>query len=251
MHMEFVENVKDYISEEFLGIETYGIGDPTPFFSEEITSTDELVDATIKSIISSDNGYFELTISVEGKGERTFKIMKGTSLRMSMLLPKTCPGAYTEHVIVEIIDVSETEVSMKVVYIEAEVEDYEDDLQQPVINLPHTYIVDEKYEYGTESPFYYQPKEITFDAYTKLSSVSKKENGKFNIVISCGEDEDSLQDYEYEVSEGTILNLNICELNGGWVYGHAVLDCKVKVSDLSENKVTLTLLEEGEENLDK
>ena len=70
MYMEFVENVKDYISEEFLGIEIYGIGDPTPFFSEKITSNDELVDATIRSINPSDNGYFELTISVEGKGEK-------------------------------------------------------------------------------------------------------------------------------------------------------------------------------------
>ena len=88
MHMEFVENVKDQISEEFLGIETYGIGDSTPFFSEKITTNDELVDATIKSINPSDNGYFELTISVEGKRDRTFKIMKGSARRMSMLLPK-------------------------------------------------------------------------------------------------------------------------------------------------------------------
>lgn len=71
------------------------------------------------------------------------------------------------------------------------------------------------------------------------------------MIVSYGEDENSLVDETYIVSDGDVLSMNVTVLDGGWVYGHAVLSCKVKFEELSENKVTLTMIEIGEENLDK
>lgn len=251
MHKEIVENRKWNNVEKFFRTGIYETGTPIPFIPEDITSDNELTNASIKAISSVGNAEYELIISVEGRGDTSYQIKKGSSLKMSMLLLNGSSGVHTEHVIIEIEDVSEKQVAIKVVSIEDDVEDFEDEFNQPAINLPHVYTVDETDEKGNEMPFFYQPKEVTYDAYSKLKSVSNLSGNKFRMVITCGEDEDSLNDYEYEVTEGSVLNLNICELSGNWPFGHAVLDCNVKVSDLSDGKVTLTLLEKGEENLDK
>ena len=107
------------------------------------------------------------------------------------------------------------------------------------------------YKVGDENDFYFQPMSVNKDVYSEIKAVIPVENQKFKLIVSYGEDETSLTDETYIVSNGDILSMNVTVLDGGWVYGNVVLSCKVKVEELSENKVTLTMIEIGEENLDK
>lgn len=107
------------------------------------------------------------------------------------------------------------------------------------------------YKVGDENDFYFQPTSVNKDVYSKIKAVIPVENQKFKLIVSYGEDETSLTDETYIVLNGDILSMNVTVLDGSWVYGHAVLSCKVKVEELSENKVILTMIEIGEENLDK
>lgn len=120
----------------------------------------------------------------------------------------------------------------------------EEEMLIPELNVPCTYKV------GEQCGF--QPGFVKDSEYMEIKSVVATENDKFKITFmySVDGDTDNLKSYEVIVSNGDLIDLTVFEEDSGFFVGYAIYPCKVKVTDISEISVTLTMVEKGDENLE-